>query len=588
MASVDLACRVLLQPHVNRSKEPPPMSFLNHVKITRKLTLLVGLSGAALLLTVFLAANSLHREMVAERTGGLRNVLDVTLGIADALEARVQKGELTREQAIEAFRQDVDAARYGESGNYITAVHMDGKYIAFPPHPNEEGASALDKQDGKGRFIIRDMIDMMKAGSRGAMEYWYPKAGGTEQIKKQSSIRKFAPWDMFVFTGVYMDDLEAEYSAVMERLALAALAVLVVTVAFGVLVARNIGRPLVTLEGKMEKLAGGDLDIEVTEAARRDEIGLMARTVEVFRANGVALEAMRREQEQMKATAEAERKAALRKMADDFQEAIYGIVQQVTSTAEMLESSARSLTGTAEETARQATSAASAAQQTASNVETVSAAAEELSSSVAEISRQVVQSSRIVDRAVHDSDCTAREFAGLTQSAEQIGEIIVLIQQIAGRTNLLALNATIEAARAGETGRGFAVVASEVKELARQTQRATEEISEQIGAIQQVVAQSADAIRSIGTSIGEVESVTTSIASAIEQQDAATKEIARNVQEASAGSGELSNGMIGMTQAAGDTGQAASTVLNAAGLLAGESQELRRKVDDFLGKIRAA
>jgi len=565
------------------------MSFLDHVKITHKLTLLVGLSGAALVLTLFLAANSLHREMVAERVGGLHNVLDVTLGIAESLEARVQKGELTRDQAIDAFRHDVDDARYGEGrSNYIAAVRMDGRYIAFVPNPAEEGKSALDKQDGKGRYIIRDMVEMMKAAQAGSMEYWFPKPGGTEQILKQSSIRKFAPWDMFVFTGVYMDDLEDEYSAVMKRLGAAALAVLVVTIAFGLLVARNIGRPLVTLEGKMEKLAGGDLNIEVGEAARRDEVGLMARTVEVFRANGVALEKMRREQEEMKAAADAERKAALRQMADDFQEAIYGIVQQVTNTAQTLEVSARSLTGTAEETARQATSAASAAQQTASNVETVSSAAEELSSSVAEISRQVVASSRIVDRAVRDSDCTAQEFAGLTRSAEQIGAIINLIQKIAGRTNMLALNATIEAVRAGESGRGFAIVALEVKELARQTQEATEEISEQIGAIQQVVAQSADAIRSIGSSIGEVESVTTTIAAAIEQQDSATREIARNVQEASAGSGELSNSMIGMTQAAGDTGSAATTVLTAVGTLCGESDELRRKVDDFLGKIRAA
>jgi methyl-accepting chemotaxis protein len=393
---------------------------------------------------------------------------------------------------------------------------------------------------------------------------------------------------MFVFTGVYMDDLDAEYGAVMGKLALAAFAVLIVTLAFGVLVARNIGRPIAGLESKMESLAAGKLDIDISEAARRDEIGQMAQAVEVFRANGVALEKMRGEQEAMKATAEADRKAALRKLADDFQDAIYGIVQQVHRTAETLETSARGLTGTAEETARQATSAASAAHQTASNVETVSVAAEELSASVAEISRQVVASSRIVDQAVRDSDSTAREFEGLTRSAQQIGDVIQLIQQIAGRTNLLALNATIEAARAGETGKGFAVVASEVKELARQTQAATKEITGQINSIQTVVAQSADSIRAIGSSIGEVEAVTTTIAAAIEQQDVATREIARNVLEASTGTGELSNTITGVTHAAGDTGVAASTVLNAAGLLSGESQELRRKVDDFLDQIRAA
>lgn len=564
------------------------MSLLNNMKIGSKLMLLVGLSAGALVLTVLLAANSLRHEMMAERTNGLRNVIDVTLGIADSLEARVQKGEMTRDQAIEIFRQNIDEADYGESHNYIASVRMDGRYIAYPPNPKEENTSALGKTDGKGRPIIADMIGMMKASDASTMEYWYHKPGGTEQIKKLIYMHKFAPWDMYVFTGCYMDDFDKAYEAVLIRLALAALAVLVATVAFGILLARNIGKPIETLEGKMESLAGGRLDIEISEASRRDEIGQMAQAVEVFRANGVALEKMRAEQEEMKAAAEAERKAALRKLADDFQEAVYGIVQQVHRTAETLETSARGLTGTAEETARQATSAASAAQQTASNVETVSVAAEELSASVAEISRQVVASSRIVDQAVRDSDCTSREFASLTDSAQQIGEVIHLIQQIAGRTNLLALNATIEAARAGETGRGFAIVASEVKELARQTQSATEEITDQIGAIQAVVNQSANSIRAIGNSIGEVEAVTTTIAAAIEQQDVATREIARNVLEASTGTGELSSSMTGVTRAAGDTGVAASTVLNAAGLLSGESQELRRKVDDFLHQIRAA
>jgi len=566
------------------------MRFLDHVKISYKLSLLVGLSAAALLLTVLLAANSLHREMSAERVTGLSNVVDVAIGMAEALETRVQKGEMSRDEAIESFRREIDDAHFGDkaSGNYIGAVRMDGRYLAFPPSPAEEGTSALDKQDGRGRRIIRDMVELMRTTDSASMEYWYPKPGQTEQIRKQSYLRRFAPWDILVFTGVYMDDLDHQYERVMSRLALAALAVLLATVAFGLVVARNIGRPLRALEGKMERLAGGDLDIAVTEMSRRDEIGQMASAVEVFRTNGAALARMRREQEESKARAEAERKSELRRLADEFQEAVYGIVQQVGNTAATLEDSARSLTGTAEEAARQATSAASAAHQTSANVETVSVAAEQLSASVAEISRQVTASSGIVDKAVKDADLTVREFEGLTRSAQQIGEVIGLIQEIAGKTNLLALNATIEAARAGESGKGFAVVASEVKDLARQTQSATEEISGQILSIQKVVAQSAGAIRAIGGSIGEVESATTTIAAAIEEQDAATKEIARNVLEASTGSGELSHNMEGVTAAAGNTGAAAATVLAAAGLLSEESRELRRQLDDFLNKIKSA
>jgi len=564
------------------------LQFLDNIMITRKLTLLVGLSATALILTVLLAANSLHHEMVAERLGGLKNLIEVQIGAADALEARVKRGELSQDQAYDEFRRNVDAARYGDDGNYLAAVRMDGRYIAFPPNQAREGESALDVKDGKGRLIIRDMIDMLRGGDAGSMNYEFPKAGSTQQIEKLTYLRKFAPWNMFLFTGVYMDDLDAQYRTVMMRLAAAALAVLAATVVFGQMVSRNIGRPLAALEGKMERLAGGDLAIEVSETVRRDEVGQMARAVEIFRSNGVALERMRQEQEEMKQAAEAERKAALRKMADDFQSEIYGIVQQVTGTAETLEESAQRLSGTAEEASRQATTASGAAQQTAGNVQTVSAAAEELSSSVAEISRQVAASSQIVDRAVRESDATAREFEGLTQSAQQIGDVIGLIQQIAGKTNLLALNATIEAARAGEAGKGFAVVATEVKGLAHQTQRATEDITRQIGDIQKVVAQSAGSIRAIGSRIGEVESATTMIAAAIEQQNSATREIARNVLEASAGTGELSDNIAGVNDAATSTGVAAGTVLSAAGILTGESQELRRKVDDFLLKIRSS
>lgn len=390
------------------------MRFLDHIKITHKLTLLVGLSAAALLLTVFLAANSLHREMTAERVAGLRNVIDIELGVAQALQARVEKGEMTRDEALEAFRRAVDDARYGEDRNYIAAVRMDGRYLAYPPNVSQEGWNALGVKDGKGRPIIHDMIEILGHADASPMDYWFPKPGGTEQIHKLVYLTKFAPWDILLFTGVYSDDLERQYSSVLLRLALAAAAVLLAVLVFGLLVSRNIGRPLASLEGKMGRLAGGDLAIEVTEAARRDEVGLMARAVEVFRSNGEALERMRHEQEEMKKNAETERKAALRHLADDFQHAVYGIVQQVTSTAETLQASAATLSDTAEETARQATSAAGAAQQTASNVQTVSVAAEELSASVAEISRQVVASSRIVDRAVRESDCTAKEFAGLT------------------------------------------------------------------------------------------------------------------------------------------------------------------------------
>src|SRR5579863_6760287 len=170
------------------------MKFLDNIKITRKLTLLVGLSAAALVLTVFLAANSLHHEMVSERVAGLKNLVEVQIGTAEALEARVKKGEITRDEAFEAFRHDVDATRYGDDGNYLAAVRLDGRYLAFPPNLAKEGVSALDVKDGRGRLIIRDMIDMLRRDVGGSMQYLFPKVGSTQQIEKVTYFKKYGPW----------------------------------------------------------------------------------------------------------------------------------------------------------------------------------------------------------------------------------------------------------------------------------------------------------------------------------------------------------------------------------------------------------
>jgi methyl-accepting chemotaxis protein len=354
------------------------------------------------------------------------------------------------------------------------------------------------------------------------------------------------------------------------------------------LIGRGISHPVVRMCEAMRALANGDRTVEIPGVGRKDEIGQMADTVAVFRDSMVEAERLREDNERHKAEAEAERKAGMIRLADTFEAGIKGVVNSVASQATEMQSAALAMTHTAETATQQATAVAASVEQASANVQTVATAAEELSASVLEIGRQVEQSSNIADHAVVEADRTNTTVEGLSRTAQRIGEVVQLIETIAGQTNLLALNATIEAARAGDAGKGFAVVASEVKSLASQTAKATEEIRAQISEIQGATGQTVEAIRSIGTTIRQMSEIATTIASAVEEQGAATREIASNVHQAAQGTGDIASNIEGVSHAAGETGAAASQVLSSAGELARQSETLRRDVDDFLANVRAA
>jgi methyl-accepting chemotaxis protein len=354
------------------------------------------------------------------------------------------------------------------------------------------------------------------------------------------------------------------------------------------LVFHRVVRALTGMTASMGRLAAGDLDTEIVGAGRRDEIGAMAQAVAVFKHNALEMKRLEAEQKALEARAEADKRAAMRRLADDFEAGIKGVVGGVSSAAEEMRATAQSMSAIAEEASRQALAVSSASEQASSNVQTVASAAEELSASIGEISRQVAQSATISSRAVEDAQRTDATMRSLADAAVKIGDVVKLINDIASQTNLLALNATIEAARAGEAGKGFAVVASEVKTLASQTANATGEIDAQIREIQASTQRAVDSIVAIGGTIGEISRISTAIASAVEQQGAATSEIARNVQQAAAGTAEVSRNVTGVTNAASETGNAATGVLGAAADLAKQSSALSAEVERFLVGIRAA
>jgi methyl-accepting chemotaxis protein len=347
-------------------------------------------------------------------------------------------------------------------------------------------------------------------------------------------------------------------------------------------------RPMTRMTGVMTRLAGGTVEIEIPSLNRGDEVGAMARAVQIFRESAQQVKAMESAQAGLKLKAEEDRKAAMSRVADGFEQAIGKIVEAVSTASSEIERAAGSLTKTADETQELTAAAASASDLSSANVQSAAAASEEMASSVTEIGRQVQQSETITHAAVRQAEQTNARISELSQSAGRIGEVVKMIAAVAEQTNLLALNATIEAARAGEAGRGFAVVASEVKALAAQTAKATEEIGTQITQMQSATQQSVAAIKEIGVTIGRISEISTAIAAAVQQQGAATQEITRNVQQAAQGAIQVGDSIGVVGRGAANTGTAAEQVHGFARSLASQGNHLKLEVGKFLNTIRAA
>ncbi|WP_024339676.1 MULTISPECIES: methyl-accepting chemotaxis protein [Bradyrhizobium] len=356
--------------------------------------------------------------------------------------------------------------------------------------------------------------------------------------------------------------------------------------AFGVAFA--VTRPIQHITTEMEILARGDTSVVVSGTERKDEIGAMAQAVQVFKTNAIEVERLKAEQAETERRNVEQRKRDMIRLADDFESAVGEIIGTVSSASTQLEASATTLTGTAERSQKLATTVAGASEEASTNVQSVASATEEMASSVGEISRQVQESARMAGDAVGQARATTERVSELSKAAARIGDVVELINTIAGQTNLLALNATIEAARAGEAGRGFAVVASEVKALAEQTAKATGEIGQQISGIQAATNESVGAIKEISSTIERLSEISSAIAAAVEEQGAATQEIARNVQQAAQGTQQVSSNITDVQRGATETGTASSQVLSAAQMLSNDSSRLKNEVSRFLTNVRAA
>jgi methyl-accepting chemotaxis protein len=559
--------------------------MLKHVSIVQKMlavVLLMGFTAAGIATVSFFELNTLTRSFntVGASEEAAREAMDLRIDIIAISRMTYQMAQAT--ERAEDFRAE----------SKRRAEEMLGRLPKL--------AAVADARQGEQLAAIRGaleayfaridaMVDVAAnpAGDRGAIDAALAAAlDGQKAVT--DTVKAYSTYSAEMMAS--QRDAAAEDARTAARNVMAtAVAAILLGVALAGWIARNsISRPLGRVVAVLTELARGNTDVEIAGADRRDEIGEVARAAGFFRDQSLENAAMAREREAEKARSEADKKAALAQMAQEFERSVGQVVESVSTAAAQLEASARVMSGSADQTSQQSTAVAAASEEASTNVQTVAAATEELTASVREIAGQVDQSNQMSSVAMSDADAAAGKVRGLSNAAQKIGDIVELISGIAAQTNLLALNATIEAARAGEAGRGFAVVAAEVKDLADQTAKATTEIAGQVSAIQSSTTESATAINGIAETIQRLNAISAAVAAAVEEQSAATQEIARNVQEASAGTAEVSVAITTVTRAADESSAAAGQVLQASSELSAQAATLRGELRRFLSGMRAA
>ncbi len=557
------------------------------VRLRGRIWFLALLSILAAGLVAAVGGSFVNRALVEQRMNSVRFIAESAGSIAAGYHKQALDGTLSEEEAKGRARAAIGAIRYN-NGEYLWIWTSD---IVNVVHANPKliGQSGREIRDRNGVYVIREAVRGALAPVPEFVHYEWPRANDPQgaTYEKLSYSVYFKPWDWVIGTGVYVDDLKADFAGMMTVFGLIVAGVAAVSLLLGWLVARSITGPLARVRAAMLRLAEDDLAHEIPEQARRDEIGDIARTVTVFKHRREDQKRLEAENATLEARSAEQRSRALDGVAVRFETTVDGGLSSACGTADRLQSTARMLVDGAHHTMDRSRNSADTARTVSANVQAVSAAVEQLGGSIREIADRIGDSSQVAEKAAGHAEEAVAKVAGLVESADRIGDVVHLIAGIASQTNLLALNATIEAARAGEAGKGFAVVATEVKALASQTARATEEIAAQVSAIQSSTSLAADDITRIAEVVRELQSIGAAVAAAVEQQNAATGEIGRAAVAAADGVGQLEGSVANAATAAREAGAGAEELCRELAAMQQRMHEVSDAARSFIVEVRA-